>query len=169
MFEAPVPGQSLTESPGKYPYERPPEIVDPEEAIQMYLTRLNEPDRLDGIVDMIELGVDLKTLTEGILRNGVASGMHSIDVSLIVAPVLHEFIKTTADQAGVTYDEGFVNEKEESKQRKAINAAKAKRKLKKEGISQRAATVERAVPEASEEPAPRGLMERRTPKDQGIV
>ena len=27
MFEAPVPGQSLTKEPGKYPWESPPQYI----------------------------------------------------------------------------------------------------------------------------------------------
>ena len=31
-FDSPVPGQSLTDTPGNYPWEHPPQFVDPEEA-----------------------------------------------------------------------------------------------------------------------------------------
>ena len=31
-FDAPVPGQSLTDTPGNYPWEHPPQFTDPEEA-----------------------------------------------------------------------------------------------------------------------------------------
>jgi hypothetical protein len=37
-------------------------------------------------------------------------GMHSIDVSLIVGPVLHELIRGTAKRAGVSFKEGFEQE-----------------------------------------------------------
>lgn len=164
MLEAPIPGQSLTSTPKKYPFERTPEINDPEEVIQMYLTKLSEPERLDGIMDMLELDVDVKTLTEGILRNGVANGVHTIDISLIVAPIIHEFIKTSADSAGVTYDEGFVNVKEQEKQQRAIDAAKAQRKLEKEAGNKRETPVEETVSDDYQEPRGSGLMARPTPK-----
>jgi len=48
-FEAPIPGQSLTGRPKNYPWERPPEITDPEVATQMHLMRLSDPKRLSTL------------------------------------------------------------------------------------------------------------------------
>ena len=31
-FDAPIPGQSLTDEPGNYPWEHPPQYTNPEEA-----------------------------------------------------------------------------------------------------------------------------------------
>lgn len=173
QFEAPIPGQSLTESPGSKPYERPPEIVDPEEAIQMHLTRLTEPDKIEAIIDSIELGTDIRSLTTGLLRSAVASGVHTIDVSMLIAPVIHEYIKSTAEDAGIEYEEGFVNEEERERGRRKIEYAKAKRKLEKKGFIEKQTGTEEAIPVDSEElpdvtgePAapvkePQGLMKRR--------
>ena len=60
------------------------------------------------------MGVDLQTMVQGILRSGVVAGIHSLDVSLIIAPVIHEYIKGFADAADLDYSEGF--EDEESKE-----------------------------------------------------
>ena len=37
--------------------------------------------------------------------NGVMEGLHSIDVGLLIAPVLHEVIKSTAKTYGVEFRE----------------------------------------------------------------
>lgn len=158
-FSAPIPGQSLTDAPGSRPWERPPELNDPEEVMQMYLDKMSNAKMMQNIQDMLELGTDVKTLTEGILRMGVSEGVHSIDVSMIVAPVVHEFIKNVGDSAGIEYEEGFVNKKEEAKQRKAVERAKAKRWAKK------ALQVDPEEMEKPEEPVveeePKGFMSRR--------
>lgn len=170
-FEAPIPGESLTETPGNRPYERPPEIVDPEEAIQMHLTRLTNPKKMQAVVDLLELGMDIRSMTTGILRSAVAEGIHTVDVSLLIAPVIHEFIKNTAVEAGIEYEEGFVNEEKEERQRREISQAKAKRKLQKEGYFDGKAQEEEPLQMDSEElpgdtggmpePEPTGLMKRR--------
>lgn len=129
MFEAAIPGQSLTSPPGKHPYERPPEINDPEEAIQMHLTRLSSEEMVEDIVDMLELDVDIVTLTEGILRSAVSEGIHSIDISLSIAPVIHEHIKTTADKAGIEYEEGLEDKEGKADRDRAVTIAKAKKRL----------------------------------------
>lgn len=129
-FNQPIPGQSLTVEPRKYPYERPPEINDPEEAVQMHLDRLSDPEKMAALVDAVEIDpeeMDVVTLTNGILRSAVATGLHSIDVSLVVAPVIHEFIKQTLDKAGVKYEEGLVDKKQLEKNQRKISKAKAER------------------------------------------
>lgn len=127
-FEAPIPGMSLTGSPGKYPWERPPEIVDPEEALMLHLERLSTRDKIEDMLDMLELGVDVRSLTEGLLRSAVAEGIHTVDVSLLIAPVVHEYIKDTAERAGIEFDEGLVDP-DEKKKRKPVELALSKKKV----------------------------------------
>lgn len=132
QFERPIPGQSLTEEPRNAPYERPPEIVDPEEALLVHLHRLNTKEAVENIGFFLELGVDVRTMTEGILRSAVTNGIHTIDTSLIIAPVIHEFIKTTADALKIDYDEGFEEQDtgQLNYQRRTMLAAKRLKELK---------------------------------------
>lgn len=133
-FGRPVPGQSLTSEPGKYPFERPPEINDPEEALMHHLLRLSEPKVMKSAFQALETGIDLVTLVEGLMRNAVSSGLHSIDVSMIVAPTVHEYIKDTADAIGIDYEEGLEDE-EDGEATYRTNRLVALRKLKKVGIT----------------------------------
>lgn len=173
MFDRPIPGQSLTDTPKNAPYERPPEIVDPELALQVHLARLNDADRMEGIMYTLEMGVDLVTLVEGILRGAVLNGIHTIDVSLIIAPVIHEFIKSTADELGVEYEEGFEDAQGKKESRYAANTMVAEKKIKELGFDKRRFVKDISVedikadkleaPEPMEEPEekPQGLMARR--------
>lgn len=161
LFDAPIPGQSLTDTPKNRPYERPPEIVDPEEALQAHLLKLSDPDRMGAVMDLLEQGVDLVTLTEGILRKAVMNGIHSIDVSLVIAPVIHEYIKITADEVGIDYEEGFENKEEKGQLQYNRREMKAMNMLKKMGMNepvevQEEVPVEQATPEVK----PAGLMAR---------
>ena len=161
-MRAPIPGQSLTTPPGSFPFERPPEITDPEEAIQMHLTRLNSPEMKQDMLDMLELDVPVRQLTEGILRSAVAEGIHSIDTSLIVAPVIHEFIRLTAKQAGIEFDEGLVDKKEVRKKEKAVAVAKAEKYLRKFKNEKPKETMVEEMPMEEPTPEPQGFMKRRT-------
>lgn len=107
MFNAPIPGQSLTSEPRNYAWERPPEYDIPEEALMFHLEELDKPKKIESVVGLLSLGLDVKTLTEGVLRNGVVEGKHTIDVSMLIAPVVHEFIVGIAKGAGIEYDEGL--------------------------------------------------------------
>tara|TARA_R110000782_G_scaffold79595_2_gene157983 strand:+ start:124 stop:666 length:543 start_codon:yes stop_codon:yes gene_type:complete len=132
-----IPGQSLTAEPKNAPYENSPEMVEPEKAIMWHLDRLVEPDKTEALLDALELGIDVVTLTEGLLRGAVLEGRHTVDISLVIAPVIHEFITSTANQVGIDFEEGFPDESGEKKKVKyAINKRKAMetlQKLRKEG------------------------------------
>lgn len=163
VFDAPIPGQSLTAEPRNAPYERPPEVVDPDEALMVHLNRLNDPDTMEGVVYLVEKGTDVRTITEGILRSAVMEGIHSLDISLIIAPVVHEFISTTLDILGIEYDHGFDDKEGESELRYSQNVNLAKKVLAgEEDLGDPVQPKEQQVEMDLEEPTPepKGLMAR---------
>ena len=101
MFSAPIPGQSLTSEPRNYAWENPPEYAAPEDALIWHIRRLEEPKKIKSMLGLLELGLDVVTMTEGLLRGAVADGRHSVDVSMIIAPVINEYIVGTEDAAGI--------------------------------------------------------------------
>ena len=111
ILDKPIPGQSLRTPPKSQPYERPPQITDAVDALDYHVNRLNRKDSKETIIDLVELDVDVVTITEGVLRRAVMSGIHSIDISIVIAPHIHEYIKGELDAIGVDYDEGFEDEK----------------------------------------------------------
>ena len=131
LLKAPIPGQSLTDEPKNYAWENPPEITDPEEAIAMHMSKFNDPEVIDNMLDLLDIGFPVRAMAESILTASVAAGWHSIDVSLIVAPVIHEHIISMANEAGVSYVEGFEKDEEaaQEKERQFI-LAKATQMLK---------------------------------------
>jgi len=162
MFNAPIPGQSLTTEPKGFPWERPPEITDPEEAIQMHLARISEPEMFDGILDLIEVDdLDLKSITTGIMRGAVSKGMHSVDVALLVAPVVHEFIKQGAIAYGLNPDDGFENKEEKTEYKKVKTSGLAKKMLKEMPPAVAVETTqEKPVEKQVVKEKPKGLMSR---------
>tara|TARA_R110000751_G_scaffold235356_3_gene336824 strand:+ start:1692 stop:2201 length:510 start_codon:yes stop_codon:yes gene_type:complete len=125
-----IPGQSLTAEPKNAPYENPPEINTEEGAVMWHLERLLEDDRLESLSDTLELGVDVVSLTEGLLRGAVLDGIHSIDISLVIAPVIHEFIASTAVKLGLDFEEGLPDDsKERTSIKYQINSRKARKML----------------------------------------
>ena len=110
MFNAPIPGQSLTSEPRNYAWENPPEFTNPEEALLFHMDRLKDPSKVKAIAGLLVLGLDVVTLTEGIMRGAVADGRQSVDVSMLLGPIIHEYIVGVADAAGIDYDEGLEEE-----------------------------------------------------------
>lgn len=161
MFEAPIPGQSLTTPPKQYPWERPPEMVDPEEAMAYYVDWLTNAERMSAIMEALELGFTVKNLTEGIVRVGVAEGLHTIDVGLLVSPVIHHYIKSTAQALKVDFDEGFEDKAAKEKNDKNSRYLKAKLSARKQKEVVEQIQMEEPQTEVMTEEKPKSLMARR--------
>jgi len=175
MFSAPIPGQSLTSEPKNSPWENPPQMTTPEEAVMWHIERLGKPKKVKSVVGLLSLDLDVVTMTEGILRGAVAEGRHSVDVSLIIAPIIHEYIKGIGDAAKINYNEGL-DDGEEDIDLREVNMALREKEVEdilkniEDGEEIDLSPLEEDVPseeepmmeEPEEEPKPMGLMSRRS-------
>jgi hypothetical protein len=113
QFDAPIPGQSLTNEPRKHPWERPPETNDPDVAITHHLTRIGSPELLDNILDGVGQGMPVAMITDLMLTGAVAKGIHSIDISMMIAPVVHDYIVNLLEEEDVEFKEFFADDSDE--------------------------------------------------------
>tara|TARA_R100000742_G_C4279486_1_gene104188 strand:+ start:1972 stop:2577 length:606 start_codon:yes stop_codon:yes gene_type:complete len=107
MFDAPIPGQSLTTEPKNYPWERPPEMSDINEVISFYMKGMSSPQVIDNLLDMLELDTPVDAIVNAYTTVNVMKGMHNVDVKLLVSPVLHEYISTIGKAAGLDVKSSF--------------------------------------------------------------
>jgi hypothetical protein len=134
FLEGPIPGQSLTSSPKQYKWERPPQMNDVEEVTKYYINKLADKDVMDDLAVLFDGGMPISPFVETLTTTGVSEGMHTIDVSLIVGPVIHAFIKAAMLEYGVdakddTYDPNRdPNEREKRRLQTAIDLAIAEAK-----------------------------------------
>jgi hypothetical protein len=162
-----IPGQSLTAEPKNAPYENPPELTTAEDSIMWHLNRLQDEDTFQALSDTLELGLDVVTITEGLLRGAVLNGRHSIDISLVIAPVIHEYITSTAEKLGIDFEEGLPDNSEQRDSIEyQINEKKAKDMLAEldmevEEDMDSEEPMQEELPMDMPKEEPRGLMARR--------
>ena len=165
-FSGPIPGQSLTLEPKGFPWERPPEISDPEEAIQYGIKRLSGPKILGNLIDAVDIyDLDVNTLTKGVIRVGVSKGLYTIDVAMLIAPVVHEFIKQAAVSSGLSPEEGLEDKTAKQEEKRQREVALAKKMMKGMKIQPREAAKEAITVQEEEVAVPeavpsKGLMVR---------
>lgn len=169
MFNAPIPGQSLTDEPKSRPYERPPEIVDPIEALDRHFDNIHRPEAMEDMFFFLESGLPITDLVEGILRSAVMEGIHSIDVSLIIAPVLHEEIKALAMESGVEFDEGFDDEEGDNALKYSRDVSRAKDMMKKLREEEGEIVQEEIIPEEQPEMMEEEEPEMEAAPQQGLM
>ncbi len=166
MLDGPIPGESLTAELGARPWQTPPELPTLEEALDFYLPRLSDKAFAGRMLDIVERGVPITALVETITLGGVMQGLHTIDVAILVNPVLVEFVEGLAQIADIEYKLGDVDE---SKAPDKLTMSKVMRELRNvemdfedddlELTAEPSAEVEEPVEQ--EEEAPKGLMARR--------
>lgn len=131
-FEAPIPGMSMTHELGARPWQQPAKYSSVEEALQYYLPRMQDDVFTDSLLNVIEMGMPLTTLANTIQLAGVMEGRHSVDVGVLIMPVLIEMMQLVAEAEGVEYVTGM--ERDIKRETKDSDVSAALSKLK-EGLS----------------------------------
>jgi hypothetical protein len=106
MIDAPIAGQSLTAELGNRPWQQPPQYTTVEEALQYYIPRLTNPEMIEDLFNVMETGIPLTTLANAIQSSGVMEGKHSLDIGILIMPVLMETMAYLAEEADVEYEVG---------------------------------------------------------------
>ena len=102
-LDAPIPGMSLTAELGARPWQSPPEGATLEDAVDYYIPRLGDPEYVGQVLDIVESGVPLTSIAESMTLVGNMEGKHTIDVGILVQPVIVEFLKGIADITDTKY------------------------------------------------------------------
>ena len=100
-FDAPVPGQGLTDTPGNYPWEHPPLYTDTSEAADFVWDRLHRPEFAEQMIAMLDAGIPVEALGRIIIFNGFMEGKWTPDGAFIIAEPVMKMIATMGMKAGV--------------------------------------------------------------------
>jgi len=158
MFDAPIPGESLTIELGSRPWQQASELSTVDEAIEYYMERLSTDEFMNQLMDVLELGVPITSIVNTMQLNSVMEGVHSVDVGALVSPLLVEMIMYMADMAKVDYVSGL--EKPDTSDKLApTKIAKMMNKFKEE--VEDVDMQEESSVETQETEEPKGLMARR--------
>ena len=111
-FDAAIPGQSLTAELGSRPWQQPAQYTTVEEALDYYIPRLQSDEVSAQLLDVLEMGIPVTTVANTMQLGSVMEGKHSVDVGMLILPVLVELIMLIADTANVKYTSGLEKDKE---------------------------------------------------------
>ena len=163
-FDAPIPGQSLTAELGNRPWQNASQYSTVDEAIDYYMERMSSEEFMVQLADVLESDVPVTVLANTIQMSGVMEGKHTVDVGMLVLPMLMEMIMMIGDSAGIKYNDGM----EDNNKPKVRNSLIAKVITNYEKEIANVDLSDRDVKETAEEEEidikeePKGLMTRRT-------
>jgi len=158
-FDAPIPGQSLTAELGSRPWQSKPQYTTVDEAIKYYMDRLTSDEFMDQVLDVLEMGVSVVDIADSIQTASVMEGLHTIDVGVLVSPVIAEMIMFIADSADIKYVTGLDNPEKDK-----VSPAKISKIIKelREEMDEKETEVTDTEEEMSIQEEPKGLMSRRS-------
>ena len=102
-MDGPIPGQSLTTEIGSRPWQQPAKFSTVEDTLEHYATKITDPKINDSLLDALEMGTPVASIAEIVVQSGAMEGIHTIDVSILVLPVIMELIAYVADEAEIDY------------------------------------------------------------------
>jgi len=160
-FDAPIPGQSLTAELGARPWQSTPQFTTVDEAIDYYMERMSSEEFMVQLADVLESGVPVTTLANTIQMGSVMDGIHTVDVGMLVLPMLMEMIMMIGDSAKIEYDKGL-EDPNKPKIRESLFAkmiSKYENKVNNTNLDKK---VQEEEEEQVETAQPSGLMARRS-------
>ena len=153
-LDAPVPGEGLTHELGDRPWQKPAQLTNVDDVMPFYREKITDEEFIPQLMQVIELGIPLTTIANAMQSAAVMEGVHSIDVGVLMLPIIVELLKFVAEKNNVKYVTGM--EKRDVKPNDEMVTALAMKEIDEEAGMQE----EPAEEEPVEEPQPRGLMAR---------
>lgn len=153
----PIPGQSLTHELRARPWQNPPQFTTVEESMDWYLERFDNPEIVQELLSVMESGVPISTIANSMQLGAVLQGVHSIDVGMLIIPILIEIMKTLAEKTDTKYVMG--DEPEETDRASDAVLDSAVNKIK--GMNLEDMPEEEMMEEEEPQEEPVGLMARR--------
>ena len=106
-FDAPIPGMGMTHELGARPWQTPPTYTTVEETSDYYIEKMSNPKFKEQLLDVMEMKIPLTTLANTIQLGSVMEGLHTVDVGILMIPILVETMALIGDSSDVDYVTGM--------------------------------------------------------------
>lgn len=102
VFERPIPGQSLTNSPEqKYPWDNPPEITSQREATERVFLDLIKPENIETVSTLMADGTPVADVAQMLLMAGFTKGKFNPDMMLNLLEPTMFMLLSIAEKIGL--------------------------------------------------------------------
>jgi hypothetical protein len=101
-FDTPIPGQSLTDEPGNYPWEHSPQYTDVNEVLDRMYDTLTKPTVARQLIAMLDAGVPVEAVVRVITFGGFIEGKFNPDVGFTIIEPLMNLVSAIGIRDGVT-------------------------------------------------------------------
>jgi len=157
-FDAPIPGQSLTDTPGNAPWEHPPQYTDPEEILDKLYDKITSGEFTEQLIAMLDAGVPVEAVVRVMVFSGFMQGKFTPDVGFMIVEPLMKLVAAVGIRAGVDKLKLSLDDLSNNKFIKDMAELKASN----QEMEQIAEGIEQELPQSEAGP---GLMTRPQPQE----
>jgi len=100
-FDAPIAGQSLTDTPKNYPWEHAPQYATVEDASMQVWDGLHNEATMQKVLVLLEAGLTVEEITKVIVFAGFVEGKFTPDTGLLLTPIVAKMIIAIGKSAGI--------------------------------------------------------------------
>lgn len=100
-FNRAAPGFSLTQRPGQWNWEKPPQMTHPAEVVDSIIDKLEEPSTQDEVINMMLSGISVEEIVNVFAVHGVDRGKFTPDVAEIIKGPLSFYLLGIADEFNI--------------------------------------------------------------------
>jgi len=106
-MDGPIPGENFTSDTKNYPWHRPPEHTDLNEAIEYSIKHMTKRQAAFGLLTALEAGVTVAEATRAFVISGISSGKWTPDFAILMAGPIARIIQTMAKGYGIKAELGL--------------------------------------------------------------
>lgn len=103
----PIPGENYTSDTKNYPWHRPPEVSNIDDAIELSTKQLMSEEGSVGLVTMMQAGIDIATLADTFVTSGIGAGKWTPDFAILLAGPVSHIMQLMAKGYGIDADLGI--------------------------------------------------------------
>ena len=108
-FDAPIPGENYTSDVKNYPWHRPADIINYDEAIDYSLEQLSTAEASHSIMSLLSVNVSLPTVVDIFLTSQISRGKFPIDLAILISGPIARFLEIMAKMYEIEYTMGKDN------------------------------------------------------------
>lgn len=106
-FDGPIPGENYTSDTKNYPWHRPPEITDYDEALEFSVKALTDPEVGFNFISILEAGYSLATAADIFVTQGIGDGKWTPDFAILLAGPVARTLQIMARSYGIEPEVGI--------------------------------------------------------------
>ena len=107
---AAIPGANYTSDTRNYPWHRPPDITEMDQALEYVMRDLNDGEDGFRYMSMLGAGVPITLVTDFIITKGIGRGKWSPDLGILSAGPIARLLMIMAKAYNVSYEIGIDEE-----------------------------------------------------------